>query len=106
VTYEMPTTPGQTTITPRNLWVQWSDDGSIQIQAVMQENTMTASGKIIRQEIGTIPTPFDPAEIIHDPALGHVPAGLIIQVTESWIKTKENARDQATGPDAPSEKTK
>jgi len=93
-TYPLPSTPGQTTITPRNLWVQWADDGSIQIQAVMQECTMTASGKIIRQEIGTIPTQFDPAEIINDPALGPVPAAAIIQVTESWLKAKENAQGQ------------
>jgi hypothetical protein len=104
--YDTPQNPGDTQRAPRALVMRWPITGAVTFEVLERDITRKSDGAFIAQDLGTLPTPYDPAEMVTVPGVGTVPAGAIVGAVEAWIRAKQDARDQATAPDAPSKETK
>jgi hypothetical protein len=91
--YDTPQNPGDTQRAPRALVMRWPLNGQVTFEVHERDITLKADGTYIAQDLGTLPTPYDPAELVAVPGVGTVPAGAIVGAVEAWIRAKQIARD-------------
>jgi len=91
--YDTPQNPGDTQRAPRALVMRWLLHGGVTFEVLERDITKKSDGKLIVEDLGTLPTPYDPAEMVVVPGVGTVPAAAIIGAVEAWIRNKQIARD-------------
>ena len=99
--YDTDTQPGETRRDWRYLGMWQAADGTVRIEVLERDLTRRTDGSEVATDLGGLPTPYDPAELVEVPGLGPVPAGGIVAAVSAWIRAKQLARDESTSPPSP-----
>ena len=99
--YDTNTQPGETRRDWRHLSMRQAPNGIIRIEVLERDLTRRTDGTEVATDLGGLPTPYDPAELVEVPGLGPVPAGGIVAAVSAWIRAKQIARDESISPPSP-----